>query len=110
MLWAFFSLTRHALFGDLAVVDLLLQGVVTHQPVDVTGLPLPVAIHPTHCLGIVTRVPGGVEHHHSVGTDQVHPETASPERDSRNVHLHVSMVNMCACVFVCVCVCACLYK
>lgn len=62
----------------MPVVDLLLQREVAHQPVDVAGLPLAVAVHPAHGLGVVTRVPGGVEHHHAVGADQVHAQTTSP--------------------------------
>ena len=62
-------LTWHALFGDLAVVDLLLQREVTHQSVDVAGLPLTVTVDAAYSLGIMARVPGGVEYHHSVRPD-----------------------------------------
>lgn len=71
-------LTRHPLLGDLPVVDLLLQGVVAHQAVDVAELLLTVAVHPAHSLGVVTGVPGGVEDDHAVGADQVHPQAAGP--------------------------------
>lgn len=72
-------LTRHALLGHLPVIDLLLQGVVTHQAVDVAGFPLAVPVHPTHRLGVVAGVPGGVEHHHPVGADQVDAQAARSE-------------------------------
>lgn len=67
-----FKLTRHALFGDLAVIDFLLQCEVAHQPVDMTWLPLTIAVDAAHSLGIVARVPGGIEHHHTVRTYQVY--------------------------------------
>lgn len=67
-----FRLTRHALFGDLAVVDLLLQRKIAHQPVDVARLPLPIAVDTAHGLGVVARVPGGVKNHYTVCPDQVH--------------------------------------
>lgn len=76
---AFFPLTWHALFGDLSVIDLLLQREVAYQSVDVTRLLLAVAVDAAHGLSVVARVPGGVEHHHAVRPDQVHTQTTSPE-------------------------------
>ena len=70
------SLTGHALLGHLSVVDLLLQGEVTDEAVDVAGFPLTIAVHSTHRLGVVTRVPGRVEHHNAVGPDQIDPQAA----------------------------------
>lgn len=72
------SLTRHALLGHLTVIDLLLQCEVTHQPVDVARLVLAVAIHAADGLSVVTRVPRGIENHHTIRADQIHPQTASP--------------------------------
>lgn len=71
-------LTRHALLGDLSVVDLLLQSVIAHQAVDVAELLLTVAVHPAHRLGVVTGVPGGIKDDNAVSADQVHPQAASP--------------------------------
>lgn len=71
-------LTWHALLGDLSVVDLLLKCEVAHQPVDMTRLPLTVAVDAAHGLGVVARVPGGIKHHHTVRSDQVYTQTTSP--------------------------------
>lgn len=76
-------LTWHPLFRDLAVVDLLLQREVGHQPVDITRLPLTVAVDAAHGLRVMARVPGGVKHHHAVRPDQVYAQTTSPEVRSR---------------------------
>lgn len=76
------ALTRHALFGDLSVIDLLLQGEVTDQAVDVARLPLTVAVHATHCLGVVTRVPRCVKDDNTAGPDQIHPQTARSAEDN----------------------------
>ena len=98
------SLTRHALLGDLPVVDLLLQGEIAHQPVDVAGLPLAVAVHAAHGLRVVARVPGGVEHHHAVGPDQVHAQAARPaaaQPHEGSVHSEC----VCVCVSACLCLC-----
>jgi hypothetical protein len=43
------------LLVDLPVVDLLLDGVVGDQPVDVGRLQLTVAVHPTHRLKTTTE-------------------------------------------------------
>lgn len=94
-----FSLTRHALFGDLPVIDLLLQGEVTHQPVDMTRLPLTVAVDAAHRLGVVTRVPRRVENHHTVRSDQVYAQTTSPESHG-NVSTQpddTQFLEMCSC-------------
>lgn len=72
-------LTRHALLGHLSVVDLLLQGVIADEAVDVAEFPLTVAVDPAHRLGVVAGVPGGVEHDYAVGADEVHPQAARPE-------------------------------
>lgn len=79
------SLTRHALFRHLSVIDLLLQGVVTNEAVDVAWFSLPVAIHPTHSLGIMTWVPGGIEQDNTVGSDQVYAQAARSERNMENI-------------------------
>lgn len=70
------SLTRHALFGDLSVIDLFLQGEITDKAVNVAWFPLTIAVHPTHCLGIMTWVPRGIKHNDTVGPDQIHPQAA----------------------------------
>lgn len=91
-----FRLTRHALLGDLSVVDLLLQCEVAHQPVDVTRLPLTVAVDAAHGLGVVARVPGGVKHHHTVRSDQVYTQTTSPRaqrgHDILRPNLNISLL------------------
>ena len=79
------SLTRHALFRDLSVIDLLLQGEVTDEAVDVAGFSLTIAVHPTHSLGIVTWVPGGIEQNDTVGADQIYAQAARSERNAENV-------------------------
>lgn len=92
-------LTRHALFGDLPVIDLLLKGEVTHQPVDMTWLPLTIAVDTAHRLGIVTRVPRRVENHHTVCSNQVYAQTTSPESHS-NVSIqpdYTKFLEMCSC-------------
>lgn len=101
-----FRLTWHALFGDLSVVDLLLQCEVAHQPVDVTRLPLTVAVDAAHGLGVVARVPGGVEHHHAVRSDQVYTQTTSPGAQRGHVilwpNLNISLLlfsSICNCCF-----------
>lgn len=75
------SLTRHALFGDLSVIDLFLQGEITHKAVNEAGFPLSIAVHPTHRLGIVTWVPGGIKHDDAVGPNQIYPQTARSEKE-----------------------------
>lgn len=70
-------LTWHALLGDLTVIDLLLQGVIRNQSVDVARLLLPVAVHPAHGLRVVARVPGSIKHHHSVCSNEVDTQTPS---------------------------------
>lgn len=67
----------------MSVVDLLLQGVIADEAVDVAEFPLAVAVDPAHRLGVVAGVPGGVEHDHAVGTDEVHPQAARPEGDAQ---------------------------
>lgn len=76
-------LTRHALFGDLPVIDLLLQCKITDKAVNVAVLPLTVTIHATHRLGIVTGVPRCVEHNNPTGPDQIDPQTARSERANK---------------------------
>lgn len=44
-----------------------------------TRLLLTVAVDAAHSLGVVTRVPGGIEHHHTVCPNQVNTQTTSPE-------------------------------
>ncbi len=44
-----------------------------------TRLPLTVAVDTAHGLGIMTRIPGGIEHDHAVRPDQVYAQTTSPE-------------------------------
>lgn len=73
-------LTGHALLGDLSVIDLFLQSVVTDKAVNVTDFLLTIAVHPTHCLGVVTGVPGGIKHDNTVSSDEVYPQTARPKR------------------------------
>lgn len=62
-------LTRHPLFGDLSVIDFLLQGEITDQAVNVARLLLAISVNSTHGLGVVAGVPGGIEHHYTVGTN-----------------------------------------
>lgn len=78
------SLTGHALFGDLSVIDLFLQGEITDKAVNVAGLPLTVPVHPAHRLGIMTWVPGGIKHNDAVGPDQIYPQAARSERNAAN--------------------------
>lgn len=78
------SLTRHALFGDLSVVYLLLQGEITDKAVNVAGFLLTIAVHPTHRLGIVAWVPGGIKHNNAVGPDHINPQAARSERKIQN--------------------------
>lgn len=66
------TLTRHALLGDLPVIDLPLHGAITDQAVDEARSGLPIPVDPTHCLGIMTRVPRHIQHHHTVSPHQVH--------------------------------------
>ena len=54
---------KNTWFSHLTVVDLLLDGVVGDETVDETRLRLAVAVDPAHGLGVVTRVPRGVQHH-----------------------------------------------
>lgn len=77
-------LTRHSLFGDLSVIDLFLQGEITHKAVNEAGLPLSIAVHPAYRLGIVTWVPGGIKHDDPVGPNQIYPQAARSERDTAN--------------------------
>lgn len=88
------SLTRHPLFGHLSVIDLLLQSEVTDEAVNVAGLSLTVAIHPTHCLGVVTRVPRRVEHNDAVCSDQIYPQAA---RSVRNTAHESYSARQCVC-------------
>lgn len=76
-------LTGHALFGDLSVINLLLQGKVTNQPVNVTGFLLTVAVHPTHGLGVMTRVPGGIEHDNAVRSNEIHTQATRSGRRTK---------------------------
>lgn len=80
------SLTRHALFGDLSVVDLFLQGEITDEAVNVARFPLTVAVHPAHRLGIVTRVPGGIKDNDTVCTDQIYSQAARSERKKEQIN------------------------
>lgn len=77
-------ITRHSLLGDLSVVDLFLQREVTDKAVNMTRFPLTVAVHPAHCLRVVTWVPGGVEDDDAVRSDEVHPQAARSERNPAN--------------------------
>lgn len=90
-------LTRHALLGDLPVVDLLLQREVADEPINVTLLLLAVAVNAAHGLSVVTRVPRGVKHHHTIRPDQVHPQTARPDRDTRGYQTVVRLPRMHRC-------------
>lgn len=74
------SLTRHALFRDLSVIDLFLQSEVTDKAVNITWFPLTIAVHPTHCLCIVAWVPGGIKHDDTVSSNEVYPQAARSER------------------------------
>ena len=69
------ALTRHALLGDLPVVDLLLHGVVGDEAVDVGALLLSEAEHATHGLAVVTRVPRRVQDNDAIRADQVDSQT-----------------------------------
>lgn len=79
--------TRHALLGDLSVVDLLLQGEVTDEPVDVAAFDLAVAVHAAHSLGVVTGVPGSIEDYDAIGPDQIYPQAARSERQNNKALL-----------------------
>lgn len=79
------SLTRHALFRNLSVIDLLLQGEVANEAVDVARFSLPIAVHPTHSLGIMTWVPRSIEQDDTVGSDQIHAQAARSERNIENI-------------------------
>lgn len=78
------SLTRHALFGHLSVIDLFLQSEITDKTVNAAGLPLTIAVHPAHRLGIMTWVPGGIKHDNAVGPDQIYPQAARSEWTTEN--------------------------
>lgn len=71
------TLTRHALLGDLTVIDLLLKGIIRNQSVNVARLLLPIAVHSAHSLGVMARVPRSVKHHHSVCSNEVDTQTPS---------------------------------
>ena len=57
--------------ANLSVVDLLFEGVVRDEAVDVRDLFLSVSVDPTDGLTVVTRVPRRVENDDAIGTDQV---------------------------------------
>lgn len=59
------------MFINLAIVDLLLDGVIRHQPINMRGFNLSITVDPTHGLGVVTGVPRGVQHHHPIGPHQI---------------------------------------
>ena len=71
--------TRNSLFIKLSIVDLLLHSVIGYQSIHITVLLLAIAIHPTHSLGVVARVPRGIKYYHSVRTYQVNTQTTSSE-------------------------------
>lgn len=71
------NITWHALLGDLTVIDLLLKSVIRNQSVNVAWLLLPVAVHSTHSLGIMARVPRSIKHNDSVCSNEVNTQTPS---------------------------------
>ena len=56
------------LLVDLPIVDFLLYRVVRDQPVYVRRLALAVPVHPTHRLGVMARVPRGIQHNNTICT------------------------------------------
>lgn len=72
--------TWHALLRDLSVIDFFLQGEITDKAINEAGFPLAISIHPTHCLGIMTWVPGGIKHHHTVSSNEVHPQATRSKK------------------------------
>lgn len=64
-------LEKLATMSYLSVVDLLFEGVVGDEPVDVADLGLSVAVDPADGLTVMARVPRSIEDYDSVGTDQI---------------------------------------
>lgn len=65
-------------------IDLFLQGEITDKAVNVAGFLLTIAVHPTHRLSIMTWVPRGIKHNHTVGPNQIYPQAARSERNTAN--------------------------
>lgn len=79
----------HALLVDLSIVDLLLQTVVDHQPIDEARLLLPIAVDPTDGLRVVAGIPAGVENDHPIRTDQIDTQRTSAGRHQKQVDVRV---------------------
>mmetsp|Transcript_71426 Transcript_71426/g.155136 ORF Transcript_71426/g.155136 Transcript_71426/m.155136 type:complete len:300 (-) Transcript_71426:147-1046(-) len=80
---------REAVFADLSLVHFLIDGACGEEPVNVAMLLLAVTPNPGHGLAVVGRVPVGVKHDQTVGTNKVEAATTGLRREEEGEGLLV---------------------
>lgn len=67
---------RDSLLIYLPVVNILLHGVISNEPIDKTASSLAIAVDTTDGLAVMAGVPRGIKYHNATCTNQVNTKAA----------------------------------